>query len=109
MDPIFETLSEITAPVKWYNRVRDEKPLAPLAEQFKLKYTPSNTTYMHGTGWNDCEICNNEITDENPGKRVTLEADGQKRICHVCCDCFNDPDYQDIIKRYPIIQIENYL
>ena len=107
---VFEAVAAMTrpeAPVKWYDRVRNEAPLAHLYQ--RRIYEPSNVRFQHGPGFNDCEICEFEITEKNPGKRVTLEAGDQKTICHVCDECFNDPDYQDIIKRYPIIQIENYL
>jgi hypothetical protein len=108
MEPIktpFDILAEIISnPVKWYDRVENEKPLFGLVDQIKpLSCKPYQ--HRHGTGWDDCEICNCEIF--GGGKKVWIR-DGETIICHVCNDCFNDPDYQDFIKTKVIIKVENY-
>jgi len=45
--------------------------------------------YLYGIkGFDSCEICDELITEDNPGKEVSYEINGRKFIAHVCNDCF---------------------
>jgi hypothetical protein len=112
MEPIktpFDILAEtISNPVKWYDRVKNEKPLSSLVDQIKpLSYKPFE--HNHGPKWDDCEWCDQEITDKNPGVKVWLKKDGQTLIAHACKRCLTDPEYMAYLAAYyTITKIENY-
>jgi hypothetical protein len=101
---LFETLANITRPDKWYDKVDEVKPLKhlkPLLTPADFKPLP----HRHGSTWDSCEICDKEIKE---GKEVWIDDSGQTVICHICQECFDDPDYQEFISRKQVKQIKNY-
>lgn len=73
-----------------------------------IKEVIPDTIFHHGTDFDDCEICDNEITEINPGKKVTYTDKGKKHVIHVCCICFTDPDYLEILTLKQNLKIESY-
>ena len=70
--------------------------------------TQSRTIIIHGTFFNDCEICDNEITESNPGKEITYTENGKKYMVFVCNDCYRDPDYLEIMSKKENMKIKNF-
>lgn len=65
-----------------------------------IKEVNHKTIFIHGTWWNDCEICDDEITELNPGKEVSfIDQEGRKNVSHVCNHCFSNPEYLTTIYR----------
>ena len=73
-----------------------------------IKEVISYPIFHHGTDFDDCEICDNEINEMNPGKEVTYTDKGKKHVIHVCSICFNDIDYLDILRRKENLKIKSY-
>lgn len=61
-----------------------------------------------GTHINDCEICDNSISWDNPGREITYTKFGRKHIVHVCEDCYLDIDYLPIFMEYDDLKIKIY-
>ena len=58
------------------------------------------TLYSHGVDFYECTYCDKKLTVEEPGKRVCHIADKIRYIEHLCTECFDDPEFQDIVKNY---------
>ena len=54
----------------------------------------------HGTNYDDCQICDIPLTYEEPGIEWSYKEDDTLFFHHVCNECFNEPDYQAIVKRH---------
>jgi hypothetical protein len=101
---VFETLGEITKPVKWYDRVADEKPLAHLKDQIKpMEFKP--VEHRHGGSSHLCWYCTQEIIE---GKEIWIVDTKEEYILHLCEDCANDPDFESFKRTVNIKQIKNY-
>jgi hypothetical protein len=73
-----------------------------------IKEVIPDTIFHHGTDVDDCEICDDEINEMNPGKKITYTDKGKKHVIHVCSICFADPDYIETLTRKENLKIETY-
>jgi len=64
--------------------------------------------YIHGTDFDCCEICDTLLTPDKPGRRWTYKWQGRIYEVHVCNDCFNDAEYQALVKNHEGIRVETY-
>ena len=64
--------------------------------------------FIHGTGFDDCSICDTAINEENPGKMIKYSKDGHRYTIHVCRNCFLDPDFQETISHLPSIEVTKF-
>ncbi len=62
----------------------------------------------HGTAFDNCLQCDEEINGLNPGKRIDVTIGGRKSIIHVCNHCFLDKEFQEYISQDPERKIRNY-
>ena len=80
---------------------------APINEAL-ISELPPRTIFHHGTFWCDCEICDNEINESNPGKEITYTENGKNHQVHVCNNCFRETDYLEIIRSKENLKIKPY-
>jgi len=65
--------------------------------------------YLYGIkGFDSCEICDEVLTEDNPGKEVSYEINGRKFIAHVCNDCFACSDYLELMVTKKNLEIKTY-
>ena len=123
---LFETLGEISKPVKWWDRVRDEDPLRDLRKPVK-PYEAPEVKHVHGPTFDSCEWCSVEL-DEMNGKLLTvkhrdwckeaphLQFSTEIEIHHACNECLSKPIDRDDVDNYAaylstyfdIKEIKNY-
>jgi hypothetical protein len=70
--------------------------------------TSQRTIIIHGTWFNDCEICDNEITESNPGKEITYTENSKRYMVFVCNECYREPDYLEIMTKKENLKIKNF-
>ena len=61
-------------------------------DHFTVK-TQSPSIHIHGTYWDCCEVCDEEINELNPGKEIHYDRNGTHYVTVVCNSCFIDPEY----------------
>jgi hypothetical protein len=107
-----EKLSDVIKHIS--NQIDALQPTKVLThEEFKntkplINEVYTQTTYHTGTWFNDCEICDEEITDINPGKQISYEEDLKKHVRHVCNNCFIDPEYLRIYTKVQNLKIKPF-
>jgi hypothetical protein len=71
-----------------------------------LEYVPHD----HGSKFDDCRECNEEINGLNPGKHIDVTIDGRRVIIHICNSCYIKPEFQAYLKEGTsvISKISNY-
>lgn len=63
---------------------------------------------IHGTEFDSCEICDKLLTPDDPGYKWTYTWNGHKYAVHVCKDCFNNPDYKELVKSHGNVEKSIY-
>jgi hypothetical protein len=73
-----------------------------------MKELKDRVHFIHGTGFDDCSICDETINEESPGKRISYNKNDERFIIHVCRNCFLDPDFQETISHLPSIEVQKF-
>lgn len=93
-----------------YQHIKEtaHKAYALKTEPIIKDVTSQRTIIIHGTWFNDCEICDNEINEANPGKEITYTENGKRYMVFVCNDCYREPDYLEIMAKKENLKIKNF-
>jgi hypothetical protein len=68
----------------------------------------TNIRITAGSEVDHCEICDEQITIDNPGWQWSYQRNGYLYKVRVCDSCFNETDYQEIISRIYVIEVSLY-
>jgi hypothetical protein len=101
-----KTMTAIITDLKWdknetlrdeYNRIH------------KLPEGPF-TKFHHGcNGFQSCFVCDEEIYDENPGKRIEyIDHKDQRHVELVCNSCWIEPEYWESTPIQTLIAVTNF-
>lgn len=64
--------------------------------------------YITGSEIDRCEICDEQITLDNPGWQWSYQRNGYLYKVRVCDSCFKETDYQEIISTIYRIEVSPY-
>ena len=64
--------------------------------------------YITGSEIDRCEICDEQITPDNPGWEWSYERNGYHYKVRVCDSCFNETEYKDLLSTKYGIEIRPY-
>lgn len=64
--------------------------------------------YITGSEIDRCEICDEQITLDNPGWQWSYQRNGYLYKVRVCDSCFNETEYQELLSTKYRIEVSPY-